>query len=1036
MPSSYTEDATFFYNFGLVSQKLKKYQQALNYLQNALAINQKFNGDSDEQGLILSQIGIVYRKLGKQPQAIAAFNRAEEISFLLRMFGQAGTLKNIGLSYYESGKYPQALDFYQKAVVMAQKIGDRESEAIGLNNIGVVHEQRKEYPKAIAFYQQALAIFQELDQKQELENNQAMGVILNNIGATYHKLGKYLGAIDPYQRALAIFQEATNLEPLILPNSPIAIKAQKEIRLYQQGVQEFKQGEYLASLKRLQQALAIARDIGNKQREWINLNQIGLVYSSLGEYKFALDFFEQALAIPKQIFQNNGAIHYNIAGVYSNLGNYTKALEFYRKALALTQKRGYKEGEVQILNRMGIVYFRQREYEIALDSYQQALEIIKTIDTDKKLLEGATLYNIGYVYLYTEKHPFALDLFQQSLTIYQQFGSKYSTVQIINAIGQAYSKLGNYEIALDFLQQGLVIAQEIGAKESEGNILKNIGYLLEKQNQPELAIVFLKQSINTREIIRNTIKGLSQELQQSYIEVVADDYRALANLLLKHDRVIEAQQVLDLLKVQELDEYLRNVRGNRKTEQGIEYLPKEQELLTQYTTKLTQLIQLGKELEEIQKIPPQKRTNAQEKRRQEIETAQLKTQREYLNFINSQEIVSIVQQLNQNTGGEALNPKTLIQLQNDLKKLGQDAVLLYPVILDDRIELVLVTPYAPPIRRSVAVKKEDFNRAIAQFRSALTQPNKRIFLKPAQTTGKQLYDWLIKPTETALTEANAKTIIYAPDGQLRYIPLAALYDGNQWLVQKYRINNITAVSLTNLGRKPKSVRVLAGAFTQGNYDFQIGNSHFSFRGLPFAAQEVETLARTIPDTTQILNSNFSKSEILTRMRNYSILHFATHAAFVTGQPEESFILFGNGDKANFRDVETWTLANTDLVVLSACETGVGGKLGDGREILGFGYLVQQAGAKASMASLWAVDDRSTQILMNSFYATLTKKNTTKAEALRQAQIALISGDYSGLTDLLKLEVEPQNDGDLSSQVANQFSHPYYWSSFILIGNGL
>ncbi len=1083
IPPSYGRGAKLFYNTGLVAQELEKYQDALSHFQEALVISQRLE-DNDEQGEIISRIGVVYRKMGEYQKAIDSFKQAEKINFLIRNFGQGGMLNNIGLVYYDLGEYHQALDSYQKALAFAQKIEDRGGEGVTLNNIGVVYDKREEYQQAIDSYQEALSIVQEVGDKK------GAGVILNNIGAVYDKQVKYQEALDFYQKALGIFkgigkrffegatlnnigvtydnlgesQQALNyyqqalaispkfgkktgvskpslpitlnLEPLILPNSTTAAKEEQALRLYQEGVQLSKGGEYREALEIFQQSLVIAREVGNKEREWNNFNQIGLVYSSIGEYKLALDVFQQALSIPKQVFKNTGAIHYNIGQVYSKLGDYNKALEFYQQASALSKKLGNKAGEVSILNTIGNVHTKLGKYELALDLYHEALAIIKTIDYDKKLLEAAALHNIGRVYLKTEKYQLALALFKQALTINQQLGDQKSTMVIINKIGQSYDKLGQDKLALDFFQQGLVIAQEIGAKEDEGYILKNIGYLLEKQKEPELAIVFFKQSVNVRELIRDNIKGLDQEIQQSYIETIADDYRALANLLLKQDRVLEAQQILDLLKIQELDDYLSNVRSNEQTQQGIDYLPKEKQLLEQYNTKITQVVQLGKELEKIQTIPAENRTPQQEKRLQEIEISQRQFLRDYLDFINSPEILTLSQQLNQNTDSENLNPKTLIKLQDDLKKLGQDAVILYPIILDDRLELVLVTPYAPPIRRPVAVKKEEINRAIAEFRSALTQPNKIISLKPAQTTGKQLYDWLIKPIETPLTEANAKTIIYAPDGQLRYIPLAALYDGNQWLVEKYRINNITALSLTNLDSKPQSMKILAGAFTQGNYNFQIGDSNFSFRGLPFAGKEVENLANTVPNTTKIIDSNFSESEILAKMGNYSILHFATHAAFVTGKPEESFILFGNGDLANFHDVETWHLTNTDLVVLSACETGLGGKLGDGREILGFGYLMQQAGAKAAMASLWTVDDGGTQVLMNGFYTALTNNKTTKAEALRQAQIALITGDYSGLSEERGLGLEPRDDNSLPSQVANQFSHPYYWASFILIGNGL
>jgi CHAT domain-containing protein len=144
----------------------------------------------------------------------------------------------------------------------------------------------------------------------------------------------------------------------------------------------------------------------------------------------------------------------------------------------------------------------------------------------------------------------------------------------------------------------------------------------------------------------------------------------------------------------------------------------------------------------------------------------------------------------------------------------------------------------------------------------------------------------------------------------------------------------------------------------------------------------------------------------TRTKNFSDSE-GNHAAFVPGQPDESFILFGNGDRATLRDIETWNLTYADLVVLSTCETGVSGILGNGEEILGLGYQMQQAGALATIASLWVVDDEGTEVLMNAFYKALRQGNT-KASALRQAQITLLNSEYNA---------------------------PYYWAPFIIIGNG-
>jgi CHAT domain-containing protein len=137
---------------------------------------------------------------------------------------------------------------------------------------------------------------------------------------------------------------------------------------------------------------------------------------------------------------------------------------------------------------------------------------------------------------------------------------------------------------------------------------------------------------------------------------------------------------------------------------------------------------------------------------------------------------------------------------------------------------------------------------------------------------------------------------------------------------------------------------------------------------------------------------------------------------VNGQPEDSFILLGDGDRITLREIETLNLPDVALVILSACQTGVGGQVGNGGEILGLGYQMQQAGVLATIASLWIVDDQGTQVLMHEFYQALLTGDETLIESLRQAQIQLIQ--------------------NLSDHSEEDFSHPYYWAAFLTIGNGL
>ncbi|MEP0751460.1 tetratricopeptide repeat protein [Trichocoleus sp. Lan] len=1037
-------------NIGLVYRKLSQYPKALEFYQQALAIRKEI-GDKVGIGTALNNIGAVYTSLGEYPKALEFFKEALAIRREIGdKTGEGTTLGNMGSVYNESGQYPKALEFYQQALVIAREVRNKAGEGATLSNIGTVYNSLGEYPKALDFHQQAFAIFSKLGAKAWQGNT------LNNIGLAYNNLGQYPKALEFYQQALAIRKEIGDKagEGVTLSNIGGVYgdlgQYPKALEFHQQALAIFTQigdkvgqgdtlnsmgvvyanlGQYSKALEFYQQALAIRKGVGYKAGVGATLNNIGLVYSNLGQYPKALEFYQQALAIGKEIGDKagQGVTFNNIGLVYANLGQYPKALEFYQQALAIGKEIGDKAEEANTLSNIGIVHRKLNQYPKALEFYQQALAIRTKIGD--KAGEGTTLDNMGAIYYNRGQYEKALEFYQQALAIRKEIGDKAGEGVTLNNIGAVYYDQKQYPKALEFYQQALAIRKEVGDKPGEGVTLNNIGWLLEKK-QPELAIAFLKQSVNVTEAIRKDLRSLPKEQQQSYTETVAATYRRLADLLLKENRVLEAQRVLDLLKVQELDDYLRTVQGNENTKPGVEYLPLEERLLGEYNTELASVVQIGKELQKLQKIPASDRTPQQEQRRRQIETAQRATTRKFLDFIVSPQIVALVGQLNQTTGGENLSPQMLVGLQDNLKKLAQDAVLLYPLILEDRLELVLITPYAPPIHQTVPVKREELNRTIVDFRSALKNPNANA-KEPAQ----KLYNWLIQPIEAALKEANAQTIIYAPDGQLRYIPLAALYDGNQWLVQKYRVNNITALSLIEWDKKPQAPKILAGAFSQGNYSFQVGDRNFNFGGLRFAGKEVENLAAMLPNTTGLLNRDFSEKEILARISDYSILHFATHAAFVTGKPEDSFILFGNGDRANFRDVETWPLKNTDLVVLSACETGVGGQLGDGKEILGFGYLMQKAGARAAIASLWTVDDGGTQALMNAFYTALENGNTPKAESLRQAQIALITGDYTALGQERGIFVV-ERIRDIPGNVSDRLSHPYYWAPFILIGNGL
>ena len=639
----------------------------------------------------------------------------------------------------------------------------------------------------------------------------------------------------------------------------------------------------------------------------------------------------------------------NLGLVYINLGQYQKAIDFLFPALGIFKNIGDRNAEGNTSNNLGLAYRNVGQPQKAQEFYQQALDISRQIANRNG--EGNALNNLGLIYNDIGQHQESIEYFEKALEIARQIGNRKDEGNALSFLGIAHIALKQPQKALPFYRQGLEIARKIGNREGEREILNNLAFLLFQENQVESAILFYKQSINVTEAIRKDLRGLGKDTQKSYVVTVAQTYRRLADLLLQQGRVMEALQISDLLKIQELEEYLKNIKGNERTSEGIRILAPEQASVSQLLTV------------NFEGIPE----------------------------INRQ----LAKQIKQISKSEINLPPEYLQ------NLPQGVVLIYPLILHDRLELILFSANNLPISRSVNISDAKLEALIIEFKAGLLDASSEDVLEPA----KELYNLLIKPIEKELIQVNAETILYAPDRKLRYVPLAALYDGKQWLIEKYRISNLISYSLSDFVVSPKmQPSILAGAFGGRGDERKFGQA-----GLPATLKEIQTIADSFPNSIALKEEKFSRQAIESQFKNYNILHFATHAEFNVGAPENSFIIFGNGDKIGLREITNWHIPNVELIVLSACQTGTG-TLENGVEILGFGYQVQKAGAKSAIASLWQVDDAGTQALMTAFYNELQKGDVKHTEALRRAQISLIK--------------------------SSDFNHPNYWSAFFAIGNSL
>jgi CHAT domain-containing protein len=307
--------------------------------------------------------------------------------------------------------------------------------------------------------------------------------------------------------------------------------------------------------------------------------------------------------------------------------------------------------------------------------------------------------------------------------------------------------------------------------------------------------------------------------------------------------------------------------------------------------------------------------------------------------------------------------------------------------------------------------------AVQEFRDRLQTPTgSPAELSKLQQSGQRLYQWLIKPLEPALTSKSIKHLIFSLDSTTRYIPMAALVAPDQkYLIQNYTISTVLNAGLTDVNdRLPTSTQNVSVLGLGVSLDFPP-----EFEALKNVEPELKLIVKGANETTglysgeKFLNTGFNQQTLADNLKGQTILHIATHAKFLSTNPKESYLLLGNGKKYPIREIQYLrNLGKVHLVVLSACETGLGENDADGKEILGISayFTGGPSKAKAVLASLWKVNDISTSKLMQRFYQNLAKGTMTKSEALRQAQLSML-------------------------QNTPNYKHPYYWAPFILIGNG-
>ena len=646
-------------------------------------------------------------------------------------------------------------------------------------------------------------------------------------------------------------------------------------------------------------------------------------------------------------------------------------------------------GEVYILNNLGNLFYKQKKYAKSLEFLYLALKISKEIKFNQ--LQG----------------------------------------QILDGIATVYKELKRYSLAQDFYLESLAIIKSTSEKHNEAIVLSNLGDLFAKQGKVTAAIAFYKESIQVTESIRKELTTLDIEQQKSYTNTVAYTYRALADLLLSEGRVLEAQQVLELLKIQEIRDFTKNNRAG-DTSEPIKNNDRE----TQVIDSANSLIKLGLEIEKCQNDKcPQKYLDELIDRRYQL------TQK----FNATVDLFEKEAKERASKDEGFFVPNKIQGKSGEIFSAQPNTILIYTFVQTDRTWIIWAAKGGIKKPIEIKVGRSQIGKLVLDLRTQLGSPNTDI--AKLKETSKQLHDIIIPPELQAELKANKiENLVFSLDSVTRYIPMSVLFDGKQYLLEKYAISNLISADLIDVkDRLPsdtQNIKVIAAGVSQKFEDFApLLNVPTELDAIVKSSQS----ASGIFAGKRLLNAEFTSKTLRNNLSGYNILHIATHGKFVPVDANASFLLLGDGTKLIIKDIKNAIddLYQVHLVVLSACQTALGDKGEDGVEISGLSYYFLNGGAKAVIASLWSVNDDSTSQLMQRFYANLAKGTAqapmSKIEALRQAQLGLLRSDGSSQEsdqrgDLVR--VEPRLTGNVQPAKKNNFAHPYYWAPFILIGNGL
>lgn len=811
-------------------------------------------------------------------------------------------------------------------------------------------------------------------------------------GRELYRSGRYGSAIATWSEAMAISSQQGNVLQQVVVSSYLALAYQqlgqldraaqtiaqgqqalqaysgdRTERLYQlaaaqlsttQGSLYFTQGQAEAALTAWQQAAIAYGNAGDEAHRVTALINQAQAQQSLGLYLQA----QRTLSEVERSLQQQSDLELQLAGWHSlgnvlrRVGDLDASQRVLQEALTVAQSAS-PQNRGLILMSLGNTARSQQDWQAALGFYQQAATLAATplLGVQSRLNQMSLLIEMEQYaqasQLISQIQPVLEELPNSRAAIYAQINLAQSLIQLAQQPSVRQPQASAISQAAQLLADATQNAKELGDSQAEAYALGHLGGVYEQTEQWAIAQRLTEQALLLAQA--NNSPEIAYQWQWQL------------------GRILKAQA--------------------KPTEATIAYKAAFETLQT-----------LRSDLVAID-------ASVQFSFRESVEPVY----RDYVNLLLSTPAVTS-DQSNLKQAREVMESLQLAELTNFFRSAcleGQivaldqvdqsEAAVIYPILLDDRLEIILSLPQQPLQRYTSPVPQAQIETAVDELRQNLERP----FTTPqGRLLGQQMYDWLLRPMATALSQSQVKVLVFVLDGALRNVPLAALHTGDEYLIQSYAVAIAPGLQLLNpQPLRRQNLEVLAAGLSEERYGFS---------ALTNVERELEQIQAELP--SQILLNRAFTSEALQAQINalpFPIVHLATHGQF-SSNLDDTFILAWDKPipiselSGLLRTSDEVRSEAIELLVLSACETAAG----DNRAALGLAGIAVQAGARSTLASLWTVDDASGAQFISRFYQELATANVTKAEALRRAQLSLL------------------NDPD--------FRTPLHWASYVLVGNWL